>query len=62
MVKGARRMKTYRVYGEYIQRVFIDVPARDDEEAQDIAIDAPVSEWTPITKENLIDITGVDHA
>ena len=55
-------MNTYRVYGEYVQRVFIDVPARDDEEAQDIAIDAPVSEWTLITKENLIDITGVDHA
>jgi len=55
-------MKTYRVYGEYIQRVYIDVPARDDEEAQEIAIDAPIYEWTPITKENLIDITGVDHA
>lgn len=54
-------MKTYRIYGEYVQRVFIDVPARDDEEAQDIAIDAPVSEWTPI-KSTQIDITGVDHA
>lgn len=55
-------MKTYRIYGEYIQKVYIDIVAPDDETAQDIAIDAPVSEWTPITKENLIDITGVDYA
>lgn len=54
-------MKTYRIYGEYIQRVFIDVPARDDEEAQDIAIDAPLKDWTPI-KSTQIDITGIDHA
>ena len=55
-------MKNYRVYGEYIQRVYIDVPARDDEEAQDIATDAPVTEWVLITKQQLVDITGVDHA
>lgn len=55
-------MKTYRVYGEYLQRVYIDVHARDDEEAQDIAIDAPVADWTPITKQPLVDITGVDYA
>lgn len=55
-------MKTYRVYGEYIQRVYIDVPAPDHESAQDIAADMPVSDWTLITKQNLIDITGVDYA
>lgn len=56
-------MKTYRIYGEYIQKVYIDIVAEDDEIAQDIAAcDTPNSEWTPITKENLIDITGVDYA
>lgn len=55
-------MKTYRVYGEYVQRVYIDVQARDDEEAQDVAIAAPVADWTPITKQPLVDITGVDYA
>lgn len=54
-------MKTYRIYGEYIQRVYIDVQARDDEEAQDIAIDAPVADWTLINKPE-IDITEVDYA
>jgi hypothetical protein len=55
-------MKTYRIYGEYIQRVYIDIHARDDEDAQDIAVDAPVTEWVLITKQQLVDITGVDHA
>lgn len=54
-------MKLYRIYGEYVQRVYIDVQARDDEEAQDIAIDAPVTDWTPITAKP-IDITEVDYA
>ena len=55
-------MKTYRVYGEYIQRVYIDIHARDDEEAHDIAVDAPVTDWVLITKQQLVDITGVDYA
>jgi hypothetical protein len=57
-------MKTYRIYGEYIQRVYIDIPARDDEEAQDIAAcDTPNDQWILIDTPNLvIDITGVDHA
>lgn len=55
-------MKTYRIYGEYVQRVYIDVPAPDHETAQDIAIAAPVADWTPITKQPLVDITGVDYA
>lgn len=55
-------MKTYRIYGEYIQRVYIDVPARDDEEAQDIAGDAPIADWALINKPIQIDITGVDYA
>ena len=55
-------MKTYRIYGEYIQRVYIDIHARDDEDAQDIAVDAPVTEWVLITKQQLVDITGVDYA
>jgi hypothetical protein len=57
-------MKTYRVYGEYVQRVYIDIVAPDDETAQDIAAcDTPNSEWTLIDTPNLvIDITEVDHA
>jgi hypothetical protein len=55
-------MKTYRIYGEYIQRVYIDVPARDDEEAQDIAGDAPIEDWSLTIKPKQIDITGVDYA
>jgi len=54
-------MKTYRVYGEYLQRVYIDVPAPDHETAQDIAVDMPVSDWTLINKPE-IDITEVDYA
>lgn len=53
-------MKTYRLYGEYVQRVYIDVMARDDEEAQDIAADAPLTEWTAINKPE-IDITDIDY-
>jgi hypothetical protein len=41
-------MKTYRVYGEYIQRVYIDVVAADDEWAQDAACSSPKTEWTLI--------------
>jgi hypothetical protein len=54
-------MKTYRIYGEYIQRVYIDIPAHDSEEAQEIASNAPNDEWTLIPVKQ-IDITGVDYA
>lgn len=55
-------MKTYRIYGEYVQRVYIDVVAVDDEEAQEIAANFVSSEWTPINKKPLIDITEIDYA
>lgn len=57
-------MKTYRIYGEYIQRVFIDIVAPDDETAQDIAAcDTENAEWSLIDTPNLvIDITEVDYA
>ena len=57
-------MNTYRVYGEYIQKVYVDIVAEDDEIAQDIAAcDTPNSEWTLIDTPNLvIDITEVDYA
>jgi hypothetical protein len=55
-------MKTYRVYGEYIQKVYIDVVAPDDETAQDIAAcDTPNSEWTLMDTPNLVfDINEVE--
>lgn len=52
-------MKTYRIYGEYIQRVYIDVEAQDHELACDIAADLPAGEWTLINKPE-IDITEVE--
>jgi hypothetical protein len=54
-------VKTYRIYGEYIQRAYIDIHAHDSEEAADIAGDAPIEEWllTPVKQ---IDVTGVDYA
>jgi hypothetical protein len=55
-------MKTYRVYGEYIQRVYIDVVALDSEYAQDIAASTPFTDWIPARKQTEIDITGVDYA
>jgi ribosomal silencing factor RsfS len=57
-------MKTYRIYGEYIQRVYIDIPAHDSEEAQDIAAcDTPNDQWTLIDTPNVvIDITEVEYA
>ena len=55
-------MKTYRIYGEYIQRVYIDVPTHDSEEAQEIASDAPIEDWSLTIKPKQIDITGVDYA
>jgi hypothetical protein len=55
-------MKTYRVYGEYIQRVYIDVVALDSEYAQDLAASTPVTEWALECKQTEIDITGVDYA
>ena len=54
-------MKTYRVYGEYIQRVYIDVPAEDHELAQDDAVDRPLSDWTQLESKP-IDITEVEYA
>ena len=54
-------MKTYRVYAEYVQRVYIDVVAVDHEVAQDEAIDLPITDWTPIDNKPL-DITEVDYA
>jgi hypothetical protein len=57
-------MKSYRIYGEYIQKVYIDIVAPDAEQAQEIAAcDTPNSEWTLIDTPNLvIDITEVDYA
>ena len=54
-------MKTYRVYAEYVQRVYIDVVAVDHEVAQDEALDLPLTDWTPTTNKPL-DITEVDYA
>lgn len=53
-------MKTYRLYGEYVQRVYIDVVASDSESAQDIAVDAALTDWTPI-KTPMVDITEIDY-
>jgi len=54
-------MKTYRVYGEYIQKVYIDVVAVDEEWAQDAACSSPTTEWTlidtPVTE---IDINEIE--
>ena len=52
-------MKTYRIYGEYVQRVWIEVAAEDHEIAQDIAVTLPFADWTPINKTE-IDITEVE--
>ena len=53
-------MKTHRIYGEYIQRVYIDIVAVDDETAQDIAAGAALAEWTTIDKPK-IDFTEIDY-
>jgi hypothetical protein len=55
-------MKTYRVYGEYIQKVYIDIAAPDDETAQDIAAcDTPNDQWTLIDTPNLVfDINEIE--
>jgi hypothetical protein len=39
-------MNTYRIYGQYIQKVYVDVVAIDEEWAQDAACTTPTSEWT----------------
>jgi len=52
-------MKTYRIYGEYVQRVWIEVVAEDHEIAQDIAVGQPPTEWTTISA-TPIDITEVE--
>lgn len=55
-------MNTYRIYGEYIQKVYIDIVAPDEELAQDTAAcDTPNSEWTLIDTPNLvIDINEIE--
>jgi hypothetical protein len=52
-------MRTYRIYGEYVQRVWIEVVAEDHEVAQDIAVDLPLADWTPVSN-TPIDITEVE--
>ena len=52
-------MRTYRIYGEYVQRVWIEVVAEDHEVAQDIAVSLPPTEWTTINA-TPIDITEVE--
>jgi hypothetical protein len=52
-------MRTYRIYGTYVQRVWIEVVAEDHEVAQDIAVGQPPTEWTPISQTE-IDITEVE--
>jgi ribosomal silencing factor RsfS len=48
-------MNTYRIYGEYIQKVYIDIVAPDAEQAQDIAAcDTDNAEWTLIDTPNLV--------
>lgn len=54
-------MKTYRVYAEYVQRVYIDVVAVDHEVAQDEALELPMTDWIPIDNKPLY-ITEVDYA
>jgi hypothetical protein len=54
-------MNTYRIYGQYIQKVYIDVVAADDEWAQDAASTTPKSEWTLIdTPSEEVDINEVE--
>jgi hypothetical protein len=55
-------MKTFRVYGEYIQKVYIDVVAVDEEWAQDMAAcDTPNDQWRLIDTPNLvIDINEIE--
>jgi hypothetical protein len=55
-------MNTYRVYGEYIQKVYIDVVAVDDETAQEIAAcDTDNAKWSLIDTPNLvIDINEIE--
>ena len=48
-------MKTYRVYGEYIQKVYIDIVAPDAEQAQEIAAcDTDNAAWSLIDTPNLV--------
>jgi hypothetical protein len=55
-------MNTYRVYGEYVQKVWIDIVAPDAEQAQDIAAcDTSNDQWRLIDTPNLvIDINEVE--
>jgi hypothetical protein len=48
-------MNTYRVYGEYIQKVYIDIVAPDAEQAQEIAAcDTDNADWRLIDTPNLV--------
>ncbi len=55
-------MNTYRVYGEYVQKVWIDIVAPDDETAQEIAAcDTDNAQWRLIDTPNLvIDINEIE--
>jgi hypothetical protein len=54
-------MKTYRVYGEYVQRVYVDVVAVDTEWACDKAADVKFNDWVRIEDDYTIDISEVDY-
>jgi hypothetical protein len=54
-------MKTYRVYGEYVQRVYIDVVAVDTEWASDQAADAKFGEWIRIEDDYTIDLNNIEE-
>lgn len=38
-------MKRFRVYGSYVQRVYVDVVAQDADYASDAACDMKLNEW-----------------
>jgi hypothetical protein len=54
-------MKTYRVYGEYVQRVYIDVVAVDTEWACDQAADAKLNQWVRIEDDYTIDLNNIEE-
>jgi len=52
-------MKTYRIYGEFIQRVYVDVVAIDAEHAGDEACDLPLNNWHHVDHDADIDQTEI---
>lgn len=38
-------MKTYRIYGSYVQPVYVDIVAVDAEDASDQACDLKLNQW-----------------